>query len=355
MRTSFMTGVVAAGLAAALTASAVQAETVADFYQGKTVSIVIGASMGGSYGMYSQLVARHLPRHIPGNPAMIVQARPGAGGVVALNYMHNVAPRDGTVMSMVASAVVFETVLNEKAQFDANAFQYLGRLVSTDMIGVVSRASGITSLEDLKSRNAVFGGSGARNGLSISAQLVRQVADVNIRVITGYPGVGPITQAVEAGEIDGMSTTVVSPQYLQFIDRYRKGEQTDLIPIYSATLERTADLPDVPSLGDMNPSQDMIGFVNVFVSQGIVGRSLAFPAGVPEDRVAAFRAGFEAMLKDEEFRADVAKASIPLDPMTGPQLQERVAAIIAANPPEKVAATRAVYENIIETLSKMAK
>lgn len=323
------------------------AGTVEEFYKGKTITIVIGASMGGSYGMYSQLIARHLGKHIPGNPNFIVQSKPGAGGVVALNYLYNVAPKDGTVMAVPSSIVLFETVLNPKAQFDASRFQFVGRLVSTDLVGLVAKRTGVRSLDDLKKKSVSFGGSGVRNGLSMSAQLVNRIAGTKIRIITGYRGLGPIFKAIEAKEIDGMSSTVVSPKYLAFIAKYRKGEPTDLVPVYAASLERIADLPNVPSLMDMKPDARTIGFAKVFASQGFIGRSLAFPPGVSKTFVSAFRKGFDAMVKDPEFVAQTKKASIPLDVMSGEKLTQRIDDAIGAVPQGRIAETRKVYDEII--------
>lgn len=347
-----------AGLAAGLGAMAsvpVHAQSVENFYKGKNVTIVIGASMGGSYGMYSQLIARHLGKHIPGKPNFIVQSKPGAGGVVGLNYVYNVAPKDGSVMAIPASAVVFETVLNEKAKFDAAQFQYIGRLVNTDLVGLVARRTGVTSLEQLKTRSVAFGGSGVRNGLSISAQLINRVAGTRIKIITGYRGLGPIFKAIESKEIDGMSSTVVSPRYLQFIEKFKKGEPTDFVPIYTASLERLPDLPNVPSLSDMNPDDKVRGFGQLFASQGFIGRSLAFPPGVPKEFVEAYRKGFQAMLNDPEFKKDIDKSGIPISVLDGPSLQKRIVEIINANPKEKVAETRKVYEEIIAGIQASSK
>lgn len=349
------TAALATGLGAMACAPAHAQSAVEKFYKGRNVTIVIGASMGGSYGMYSQLTARHLGKHIPGNPNFVVQSKPGAGGVVALNYLYNVAPKDGSVMAIPASAVVFETVLNDKAQFDATKFHYIGRLVNTDLVGLIARRTGITSLDQLKTKSVAFGGSGVRNGLSISAQLINRVAGTKIKIITGYRGLGPIFKAIEGKEIDGMSSTVVSPKYLEFMAKYKKGEPTDLVPVYAASLERLPDLPDVPSLGDMKPDEKTQGFAQLFASQGFIGRSLAFPPGVPEEFVAAYRKGFQAMLKDAEFRKDIEKSGIPLAAMDGPTLQKKIAGIVQANPKAKVAETRQVYKEIIAGIQASSK
>ena len=336
----------------ALPNTGAQAQAVENFFKGKTISIVIGASMGGSYGMYSQLTARHLSKHIPGNPTFIVQSKPGAGGVTALNYVYNVAPKDGTVMAIPAAAVVFETVLNPKAQFDAQKFQYIGRLVNTDLVGVIARRTGVKSLDDLKKRQVVFGGAGVRNGLAISAQLVNRVAGTKIKIITGYRGIGPIFKAIEAKEVDGISSTVVTPKYLQFMKKFKAGKPTMVIPVFAASMKRLPDLPNVPSLGDMKPDSKTLGFVKMFASQGFIGRSLAFPPGVPKAYVAAFRKGMKAMLNDPQFKAEIKKSSIPLAYMDGATLQKEIAAIIKANPKNTVAGTRKVYQEIMDGIRK---
>ncbi len=338
-----------------LPASASAQSAIEKFYKGKTVTIVIGASMGGSYGLYSQLVGRHLGRQIPGKPTFIVQSMPAAGGIASLNYVYNVAPKDGSAMIFVAATAVLETVLNDKAKFDATKFQYVGRLVSTDFIGVVAKRTGVKSLEDMKSKPVVFGGAGVRNGLAISAHLVNMAAGTKIKLITGYRGIGPIFLAIEKGELDGISSTVVSPKYLEFMEKFRRGEPTDVIPVFAASFDKIPGHENLPTFADMKPDERLARFMRLFASEGMLGRSLAFPPGAPKEFVEAFRTGFQNMLKDPVFLAEIKKANIPLEPLSGAEIQRKVAEASASTPKDKIADVRKVYEEVMAGIIASSK
>ncbi len=332
--------------------SAVHAQDdVSAFYKDRNVTLIIGAGMGGSYGMYGQLAARHLRKHVPGQPNIVVQAMPAAAGIAALNYLYSAAPQDGSVIAMSVAAVVFETVLNDKAQFDASKFQYVGRMVNTDLVGLVARRTGAKDFRDAGARRVVFGSPGPRNGLAIATQLVNRAAGTKFRIITGYKGVAEIFHAIERSEVDAISSTVVAPQFLEFMARRKRGESTDFIPVFSASLERLPDLPDIPSLADMNAPPDVRGFLQVFASQGFIGRSLAFPPKAPVAFVEAFRRAFDKMMQDEAFLADAAKLGVPLALMSGAELQKRINAIVADTPSTQVAQARKVYDEILKGIA----
>jgi len=325
------------------------------FYKNRNVSIIIGAGVGGSYGMYAQLTARHLPKHVPGRPTFVLQAMPAAAGMAALNYLASAAPKDGSVITLPVSAVVFETVLNEKAQFDAAKFQYIGRLASTDIVGLVARRAGVNSLEEAVKASITFGAPGPRNGLAIATQLVNRSTGGRMKIVTGYKGVADIFFAIERGEVDAISSTVVAPQYLEFIEKRKRNEPTDFVPIFAASLDRLPDLPDIPSLSDMNVPDEVQGFMQVFASQGLIGRSLAFPPGAPGAYVDAFRAAFKAMVADPDFLADAEKLRAPLAPMGGADLQRRIETIVASTPRDQVARAQEIYEQLVAGVQRQGR
>lgn len=337
----------AAGVQAAHAQPAVEA-----FYKDKTVQLIIGAGVGGSYGVYAQLAAKHLRKHVPGVPNIVVQAMPAAAGIAALNYIYNAAPQDGSVLAMPVAAVVFETVLNEKAQFNAAKFQYVGRMVNTDLVGLVAKRKGATNLREADAKNVVFGSPGPRNGLAIATQLVNRVAGTKFKIIVGYKGVADIFHAIENREVDAISSTVVAPQYLDFIGRLKAGAPVDFVPVFAASLDRLPELPDVPSLADMNAPEDVRGFMQVFASQGFIGRAFAFAPKVPSAYVNAFRAAFDRMIADAEFQAEVKKIGLPMAPLSGAVLQKRIVDIVDSTPKDKVAQARQVYEEVLKNIQK---
>ncbi len=339
------------GLAAFSGASFAQAP-VETFYKNRNVSIIIGAGVGGSYGMYAQLTARHLGKHIPGRPTFVLQAMPAAAGMAALNYLAAVAPKDGSVITLPVSAIVFETILNEKAEFDAAKFQYIGRLASTDIVGLVSRRAGVKNLEEAIKASISFGAPGPRNGLAIATQLVSRATGGRMKIVTGYQGVADIFLAMERGEVDAISSTIVAPQYLEFMDKRRRNEPADYVPIFAASLDRLPDLPDVPSLTDMNLPEEVQGFMQVFASQGLIGRSLAFPPNAPRAYVEAYRVGFNSMVSDPAFLADAEKLRAPLSPMGGAELQKRIEAIVASTPKDQVGRAKEIYEELVSGVQR---
>jgi len=337
---------------AAAASGQLHAQSVESFYSGRTVEVVIGAGMGGSYGLYSQLAAKYMSKYIPGNPTMVVRSRPGAGGQLALRYVYNAAPHDGSVLMLISPAVLFDTMLSKDPGYDAGKFQYIGRFVNNNYVGLVDARSGIMSLDDAKSRQVVFGALGARNALATGPAFVNRVAGAKIKIVTGYKGLARLYQAVDQKEVDGLNATVVNSRFLRFLDAYRKGEKTEFRPLYVISLRPSADLSGVPSVIDMKMSDAERAYLQIFASQSFLGRSLAFPPEVPKAYVDAFRNAFRSMLKDEAFRAEVARTKTLLATLDGEELQKTIGKIIDETPPDQVAKAAKVYEEVLSSLKK---
>jgi tripartite-type tricarboxylate transporter receptor subunit TctC len=319
-------GVLLAGFALLVSGPAAvvpgQAETVAEFYKGKTVRIIIGTGIGGSYGVYGTLVSRHLGRFLPGAPAIIVQPMPGAGGLIALNYLGNQAPRDGTVMSVIHVTVVQEGLFNPKAKFDPGKFQWVGRLASLAVVGVVSQKSGIKTLADAKTREVVAGAPGLNNVPGQSPFVLNKIAGTKFKVISGYTGTGQTFIALERGEVEMAATSMDSLRALHW-DKIKRGE---LIPIFVQAGRRLKEFPNVPILLELGRSEVEKAFLSVFTITAEVGRSLATPPGVPKDRLDALRRAFDQMRTDPSFQSEVAKLKVETDLLGGAEMQRLVAA-----------------------------
>lgn len=331
-----------AAVIAAVTSGA-RAEPVADFYKDKTVRIIIGTGMGGSYGVYAQLVARHLGRFMPGSPTFIVQSMPGAGGLVALNYLAQKAPQDGTTISVIHVTLVQESMFNPKAQYDAAEFQWIGRLASITFLAVASQKSGIKTLDDARKREVIVGAPGPNNVPAQSPLVLNRIAGTKFKVVTGYKGMGEAFIALERGEVEFAVPTEATLAAFHR-EKLKNGE---LVPIFAQAGSRLKDYPGVPILLEFGKTDVEKAFLNVFTLTAEIGRSLAAPPGMPKDRLEAMRAAFDKMVADPAFKADLAKTRVELDPKSGAEMQRLVRDAMKMSPETRQQA-RAFYDELFK-------
>lgn len=342
---------VAASLAAVtLASSAAMADSVADFYKGKTVQIVIGSGFGGSYGLYSQLAARYIGKFIPGHPKVIVQSMPGAGGLKALAFGYNAAPKDGSYINLAHQEVLQETILDPKARFDVRKFQWIGRFVDVDYVGVVTDKSGIKTLDDARKRPLVAGATGARAASALAPQIFNMTAGTKFKIVAGYKGTADMFLAQQSGEVDLVTATLVIIKAAH-AEAYKSGK---LIPIFAMSLERIPELPKVPSITEFGRNPAESAFLKIWAAGGTIGRSLAAPPGVPAERVSAFRTAFDQMIADPAFKADVEKHKTPFNPISGKELTARIDKVMQITP-EQIASTRKVYAELLASTSSFGK
>lgn len=338
-----LAAVFVAVLGALVFAPAAHAQSVADFYRGKTVRLIIGTSIGGAYGVFSQLASRHIGRFIPGSPTVIVQSMPGAGGLVALNYLGTMAPRDGGVITLIHVTVVQEGLFNPSATFDPGAFQWIGRLASLEFLGLASRKSGVRSLDDARRREVIVGAPGLTNVPAQSPLILNRIAGTKFKLISGYTGTGQTFIALERGEVELAVSSLDGIRALHW-DKLKSGE---LLPIFAQAGRRLKDFPAVPTLIEFSNNDVEKAFLNVFSLTADIGRSLAAPPGVPKDRLDALRNAYEAMIADPAFKADVAKLRVQLDPMSGIELDRLVARSVKMSG-ETRAKAKAFYSDLFK-------
>jgi tripartite-type tricarboxylate transporter receptor subunit TctC len=333
---------VATALAATVASATAQAQSVADFYKGKDIRVLIGAGVGGTYGFYAMLAARHMRKHIPGNPSLTLQSMPGAGGITGLNHSYNVAPKDGTLMHLVHAEVLFETLLSPNVKFNAKDYQYIGRFADADFVGVVSKGSNVKSLDEARKRQVTFGATGRRSVTALGPLMFNRIAGTQFKVIAGYKGTQDIDIALDRREVDGvaLSWAAVTTVYRQ---RYENG---DIVPIFAVADGRIKELPNVPSVTEFGRDENEKTFLGIYTSSGTIGRSLVFPPGVPADRVAALREAYEKTIHDPEFLAEVKSKNILFAPMSGPDLQAYVNKYMAM-PAPRVEAARKIYAELL--------
>lgn len=314
----------------------------ADFYAGKTVKIVFGTSPGGEYGLYAQLLAQHIGRHLPGQPTVIAQSMPGGGGLTALNHAANVAPRDGTVLSLPHVSIAQDGLLNPMAKFHPGEFQWVGRVAGSVLVGVVSRKAGVRSLADAKTRELIAGGVGANNQTALTPRILNALAGTKFKIVTGYKGTGEVMTAWERGEVD-----VVTANWDLIMTRYKQQVSAgEIIPLYVHATTRPQVLSAVPTITDFGRTDAERAFLRVYGIAPEIGRSLAAPPGVPKARLDLLRAAFAQMLADPEFNAAISKGNIRLNPLDGQALTTKVVDAIDL-PPKKLVKAREFFSALL--------
>lgn len=318
------TDMIAAGLlmAGAVPATPAAAETVEQFYKGKTISAIVPFGPGGGYAIYTQIMARHLPKHIPGQPTIVPQYMPGAGGIVASNHVYNLARRDGTVMAMVSNSAALASVIDaDKIKYKVNEFIWIGAIERVNNVMAVRADSGVKSIEDMKTTELALGASGPGSPTSLLPRLVNWLGPYKLRTVEGYPGISQMFTATERKEISGMTVSWTIFKSLKG-DWLKSGY---LVPIIQFGSKKEADIPNVPLALDLAQTAEQKAVARFMASNVDVGRSFILPPQVPADRVAALRTAFNGMVKDNGFKAELAKAGFELSPATGQEVQAAVA------------------------------
>jgi tripartite-type tricarboxylate transporter receptor subunit TctC len=342
MKTFARRAALAAAAASFAVPSLAVADEVADFYKGRQVRILVGAAMGGSYGIFAQFAARHIGKFIPGAPTIVAQDMPGAGGNKMLNYMYNAAPKDGSTMNLPMQHVVQESLLNTAIKYNANGFQYIGRFTDIALVSTIASRTGVKSFDELKKKRYVAGGAGPRNPTSVAPEIANLVAGTKMKVVSGYKGTTQAYQALERGEVDIAMTSWLTINVVHGA----KLKAGTLIPIFALATKRVKDLPNVPTLLEMAKTDGEKAFLQIYSVGSDIGRSMSAPPGMPKARVEAWRAAFGKMLADPAFQQDLAKRKIWTNPMTGPDLQAMIGEVMQI-PKDKVVQAKALYAKIL--------
>ncbi|MDP2358239.1 MAG: tripartite tricarboxylate transporter substrate-binding protein [Beijerinckiaceae bacterium] len=344
MRTASLAYAAAAGAVLALAPLApANAQSADTFFAGKDVRILIGAAVGGTYGLYAQLAARHMREHIPGKPNLILQSMPGAGGLIGLNYSYNVAPKDGTLMHLVHAEVLYETLLTREAKFDAQGYQWIGRIADADSLILSTRNSKLTTFDEAKSREPILGSTGIANIYALGPLLLNRVAGTKFKIIGGYKGSSDIIIAMERGEVDGAGMTLANAMTIHG-DKIKNG---DFKPYLALSAKRLAAFPDIPAMTEFGSGPSRL-LMDIYASTGTIGRALAYPPGVPGDRVQVMRDAFQKMVKDPAFIAETKKSNIIVAPMSGEDLTAEIARVMKT-PKEQVDAARQIHEDLLKS------
>ena len=313
----------------ALLAQPAAAEDAGDFYRGKTLSMIIPIGPGGAYDTYGRIVARHMPKHIPGNPIFVVRNMPGAGGVIASNYVYNVAPQDGTTLIVITSSFATQQIAGDpQIKYDARRFGAVGRLLDTTSILFFWRSSAIRTLADLLSKPSTVAVSSLTEVPVARLRAMNRYLGTRMKMIPGYPSAKDYVFAAESGETDGGSSTFVGLSQLFAADIAQK----NMLILVQFAAERDPAMPDIPTAVEMAKDEEARQVFGFLDSNDEVGRSLFTTPGVPPERLAALRAAFDALLADPEFRAETARLKLPLAPKSGAALAAMIAGTFAVSP-----------------------
>ena len=310
----FVVGIAAAIQLAALPA---QAQSVADFYRGKTLRMLIGYGPGGGYDIYGRLVAEFLPRHLPGNPTIVTQNMPGAGSFVAAKYIYEVAPKDGTVFGSLAQTLALDSLTNVNAKIDVGKMPYLGRMVTNIDVGAALPRSGIESFEDVRAKQYNLGASGGGSTTVLFPTALRTYAGAKFKLVRGYSGTIDIVLAMERGEVDIVGAYGLPGILVSHPGWVHRGEA---IILYQASLKRHRLLANVPALPELAQSDEGREVLHAAASTGEIGRSILTTPGIPPERLAALRGAFQAMLNDPAFVAACEKRNLMIDGATGEEI-----------------------------------
>jgi tripartite-type tricarboxylate transporter receptor subunit TctC len=322
---------ITAAIVALGVASSAQAQTPAEFYKGKTVELMIGYSVGGGYDVYARLIARHMGKHIPGNPTVVPKNMEGAGSLRLANWLYNVAPKDGLVFGTIGRGTGFDPLLGHKtAQFEGPKFSWIGSANDEVSVCVVwNGRNKITKFEDLLTTELTVGGTGAAADTDQFPRIINGVLGTKMRIVTGYPGGNDVNLALERGEVDGRCgwswSSVKSTRASWIADK----KVTILMQL---SLAKHPDMPDVPLIVDLAKNEEQRQILRLIFARQALGRPYLAPPGIPTDRVDALRQAFMATMKDKEFLAEADKAQLEITPVDGAALQKLVTEVYQTPP-----------------------
>ncbi|MDB5595774.1 MAG: tripartite tricarboxylate transporter family receptor [Hyphomicrobiales bacterium] len=320
-------------------ASARADDSVQRFFAGKTVRVIVGYPPGSTFDTYARILVRHMGRHLPGNPNLIVQNMPGAGGLTATSYAANVATADGLTLAMLNPVNTTEPLLQpEVAKFDPSKFSWIGSM-NREVGTCAFWGSKVANLADLKTKDVMLGGTGPAAGSTLDAKAIQALLGLRFRMVLGYPGLLEVRHAAEQGEVDGFCGLLVSSLKVDVWDQFKAGTFKVLL---QTGLTRHPDLPsDVPNVFDLAPDEETKNIMRLVFAPWAYGRPVMAPANVPSDRLAALRQAFASTLADPVFKEEAAKTNLEIQEV-GPDEIARIVADIYATPQATVERTRSI-------------
>jgi len=320
--------------------AAAGAEPVAEFYRGRTVTLTVASGAGGGYDFFARALAKHMGRHIPGNPSLIVQNMPGAGGARMVNTLFNVAAQDGTALGVPLAPTAQAQVLDPASiKYDARRIHWLGNLENSVGILFVWHESPTRTIADATTRVTPLAGSGKSSATYQIPVLANALLGTKFNVVLGYTGAADMELAIERGEVEGRAA-VWQTLHISQPRWFKEGKVRIIV---QSVLKRAPQLPDTPTYIELAKTDEARKIFEFLALQNVTGRTLIAPPGVPKDRVAALRRAFDATAKDPVFLSEMTRAGMVIEPSTGEEVQAVVARMIGT-PPDIVGRMRKLLE-----------
>jgi tripartite-type tricarboxylate transporter receptor subunit TctC len=311
----------------------------AQFFKGKTVSLIVGASNHGTYAAYARVLAQHMPKYIAGNPKIILKIKGGSGGRIAANYMHNAAPKDGSMFSIVLQTVPVNQFLSaKKSRFDVSEWNWIGNMSPLINFLGLWHKSPVQSLEEAKKTSVKIAATGKSSPTYIYPKLINNMFGTKFEIITGYKGVGGLNQAMEQGEVMGrgaswLSVITKAPHYIT---------KSLIKPIIADGFVRDPSLPNTPTFIELAKNAEQKKIFELVAISSTFGRSFFYPAGVPADRIKIMRDAFDNTMKDKAFIAQMKKQKLPLNPMNHVELAGLIEKVKNSDPATLASARKAM-------------
>jgi tripartite-type tricarboxylate transporter receptor subunit TctC len=312
------------------------------FYAGRNVTFIVGSTTGGGYDFNARSVARHIGKYIPGAPNMVVQNMPGAGSIVATNYVYNVAPQDGSVVGVVQRPIPFEPFFDEKGvRFDVRKINWLGSTTSEVGVVVAWHTAPQRSFKDVLDGEMIVGGNGPATDTELFARALNRELGAKFRIVAGYPGESQIILAMERGEVQGVANWSWNNIPAKHPDWIRDGKIRLLLQL---GLRKHPALSDVPFVLDLAKDADQRKLFETIMQMKELGRPYFAGPNVPADRVETLRGAFTKTMADADFVSEMTKAGISIDPVSGSEMQKMLSQAYSL-PPALIARTRAALAN----------
>jgi tripartite-type tricarboxylate transporter receptor subunit TctC len=304
------------------------AQTAEEFYRGKSITMLVGSGAGGGYDTYARIFARHMSRHIPGNPAIIAKNMPAAAGLAAASALYTTADKDGSTIAAFTNGAAMEPLFgNTSARYDAQKFNWLGSIGKLQNVCATWHQSPVKTIEAARAREVIVAAAGATSNTAIVPKALNALIGTKFKVIAGYDTGAGLTLSIERGEAEGICglswSTIKASRPHWISDKL-------LNIIVQMGLQKLSDLPDVPSALDLVTDPENRPVLELILIRQEAGRPFAAPPGVPADRIAALRRAFAATLDDGEFRVDAHKAQLEIEPLTASEIEALLATAYGA-------------------------
>ena len=291
---------------------------------------MVGHEPATGFDVYARVLARHLSRHIPGNPNIVVQNMVGASGLTAANWLYNVAPKDGTVMATFVHTIPFEPLMgNKAARFDVEKFAWIGNMEESVAVCGISKAAGIGKFDEMRDKETIWGATGATGPLVKSAAAVKNLLGAKMKIVSGYKGSASVKIAITRNEVHGICGLPMSTIMSAWSDIYNSGEFRPIIQLSGRKQPEFKGIPHVDDFAKSDEDRQVFGLI--FGTQAL-GRIYLSPPGTPDARRNALREGLLKSMSDPQFVIDAKKTQIDISPMTGAEVEQFIARLSTASP-----------------------